>query len=101
MVTVRGVWSRWRTTPRWSALVRRGWTTITPPKSARLQQDSLRIHIEAARQTGLPLIIHARDADDDMACILTEEHAKGAYSCVMHCFSSSAALAQAALGLGF
>jgi len=70
-------------------------------ESARLQQDSLRIHIEAARQTGLPLIIHARDADDDMACILTEEHAKGAYSCVMHCFSSSAALAQAALGLGF
>lgn len=70
-------------------------------ESASIQQDSLRIHIEAARQTGLPLIIHARDADDDMARILTEEHAKGAYSCVMHCFSSSAALAQAALDLGF
>ena len=70
-------------------------------ESADAQQASLRIHIESARQTGLPLIIHARDADDDMARILTEEHAKGAYTCVMHCFSSSAVLAQAALGLGF
>jgi len=70
-------------------------------ESADLQQHSLRLHIEAARQTGLPLIIHARDADDDMARILTEEHARGAYTCVMHCFSSSAALAQAALALDF
>ena len=65
------------------------------------QQESLRIHIEAARQTGLPLIIHARDADDDMARILSEEHKAGAYSCVMHCFSSGPDLAQAALDLGF
>lgn len=70
-------------------------------ESAQAQQTSLRIHIEAARETGLPLIIHARDADEDMARILTEEHAKGAYACVMHCFSSSAALARAALDLGF
>ena len=70
-------------------------------ESAGIQQESLRIHIEAARQTGLPLIIHARAADDDMARILTEEHRAGAYSCVMHCFSSSAELAQAALDLGF
>lgn len=69
--------------------------------SKDIQQQSLRVHIEAARLTGLPLIIHARDADDDMARILTEEHAKGAYTCVMHCFSSGAALAQAALNLGF
>ncbi|WP_028955938.1 TatD family hydrolase [Sulfitobacter sp. 20_GPM-1509m] len=69
--------------------------------SAEVQQQSLRIHIAAARQTGLPLIIHARDADDDMARILAEEHANGAYSCVMHCFSSSAELARAALDLGF
>ncbi len=66
-----------------------------------IQQQSLRIHIEAARQTGLPLIIHARAADDDMARILSEEHAAGAYDCVMHCFSSSRALAEAALDLGF
>lgn len=66
-----------------------------------LQQDSLRLHIEAARRTGLPLIIHARDADDDMARILTEEYRAGPYGCVMHCFSSSADLARAALDLGF
>ena len=69
--------------------------------SMAAQQESLRIHIEAARRTGLPLIIHARDADADMARILTEEHRAGAYSCVMHCFSSGRALAEAALDLGF
>lgn len=69
--------------------------------SAEVQQTSLRTHIEAARLSGLPLIIHARDADNDMARILTEEYRNGAYSCVMHCFSSSAALARAALDLGF
>jgi TatD DNase family protein len=66
-----------------------------------IQQESLRIHIEAARRTGLPLVIHARDADADMARILTEEHRAGAYPCVMHCFSSGPALAEAALDLGF
>ncbi len=69
--------------------------------SAEIQKTSLRIHIAAARETGLPLIIHARDADDDMARILAQEHANGAYACVMHCFSSSAGLARAALDLGF
>jgi TatD DNase family protein len=69
--------------------------------TAQAQKDSLRIHIEAARQTGLPLIIHARDADEDMARILTEEHGQGAFSCVMHCFSSGADLAKTALELGF
>ena len=70
-------------------------------ESAAAQQESLRIHIEAARRTGLPLIIHARDADEDMARILTEEHRAGAFGCVMHCFSSTPALARAALDLGF
>ncbi|WP_425052351.1 TatD family hydrolase [Psychromarinibacter sp. S121] len=70
-------------------------------ESKDIQQESLRIHIEACRRTGLPLIIHSRDADEDMARILSEEHAAGAYSCVMHCFSSGRALAEAALGLGF
>ncbi|MEM7469943.1 MAG: TatD family hydrolase [Pseudomonadota bacterium] len=69
--------------------------------SKDVQQRSLRIHIEAARQTKLPLIIHARAADDDMARILSDEFKTGAYSCVMHCFSSSAELAKAALDLGF
>ncbi len=70
-------------------------------ESADIQQQSLRVHIAAARETKLPLIIHARAADDDMARILKEEYDKGAYTCVMHCFSSSAALAQAALDMGF
>lgn len=69
--------------------------------SATAQQTSLRVHIAAARETGLPLIIHARDADEDMARLLTEEYRNGPYNCVMHCFSSSAALATAALDLGF
>ena len=70
-------------------------------ESAEVQKTSLRIHIEAAQATGLPLIIHARAADDDMARILTEGFKSQPYTCVMHCFSSSAELAQAALDLGF
>lgn len=70
-------------------------------ESKDIQQQSLRIHIDAARETGLPLIIHARAADDDMARILREGYDNGAYRCVMHCFSSSAALAKAALGMDF
>ncbi len=70
-------------------------------ESAEVQKQSLRIHIEAAQQTGLPLVIHARAADDDMARILTEGYRAAPYACVMHCFSSSAELARAALDLGF
>lgn len=70
-------------------------------ESADIQKQSLRIHIEAARQTALPLIIHARAADEDMARILTDEHAAAPFTCVMHCFSSGAELAETALGLGF
>ncbi len=70
-------------------------------ESAKVQKQSLRIHIEAAQRTNLPLIIHARAADDDMARILSEEYRNAPYSCVMHCFSSSAELAKAALDLGF
>ena len=70
-------------------------------ESAELQKQSLRIHIAAARETKLPLIIHSRAADDDMAQILAEEHANGSFTCVMHCFSSRPALGRAALDLGF
>jgi TatD DNase family protein len=66
-----------------------------------IQQTSLRIHIEAAQETGLPLIIHARDADQDMETILSEGIAKRPYTCVMHCFSSGPRLAEAALEMGF
>jgi TatD DNase family protein len=70
-------------------------------ESAEIQKRSLRVHIEAAQETGLPLIIHARAADDDIARILTESFSAKPYTCVMHCFSSSAGLARAALDLGF
>lgn len=69
--------------------------------SAEVQKTSLRIHIQAAQETGLPLIIHARGADDDMAEILTAGFRARPYRCVMHCFSSSSDLARAALDLGF
>lgn len=70
-------------------------------QTAGVQAESLRIHIEAARQTGLPLIIHARAADDDIAAILVAEYRASPFTCVMHCFSSGAELARKALDLGF
>ncbi|MCY4303869.1 MAG: TatD family hydrolase [Aestuariivita sp.] len=70
-------------------------------ESADLQIQSLRIHIAAARETNLPLIIHSRKADDKMSQILTEEYRNGDFSAVMHCFSSSFQLAKSALELGF
>lgn len=87
--------------PKFVAIGETGLDYHYTAESAQAQQDSLRIHIEATRRTRLPLIIHARDADDDMARILAEEHRAGEYTCVMHCFSSTPALAQAALDLGF
>lgn len=70
-------------------------------ETAEVQKTSLRLHITAAQETGLPLIIHARAADDDMAAILTEGYRARPFTCVMHCFSSGPALAKAALDLGF
>jgi TatD DNase family protein len=70
-------------------------------ESADIQKTSLKIHIEAARETNLPLIIHSRAADEDMAAILKDEFNKGSYNCVMHCFSSSVELAKLSLDLGF
>ncbi len=64
------------------------------------QQISFRAHIEAARETGLPLIVHTRDADDDTAGILAEEMKKGPYTGLIHCFSSGRKLAEAAVDLG-
>ena len=70
-------------------------------ESAEVQKKSLYIHIEAAQTTKLPLIIHARGADQDMAEILKSEYKNAPYSCVMHCFSSSPELGKTALDLGF
>lgn len=69
------------------------------PRQAQAQ--GFRRHIAAARQTGLPLVIHARDADDDIAQVLTEEsQGKGAFPFVLHCFSASRALAETGVALG-
>jgi TatD DNase family protein len=87
--------------PKFVAIGETGLDYHYSAESMAVQKESLRLHIEAARQTGLPLIIHARAADEDMARILSEEYQAGAYSCVMHCFSSSKELATAALDLGF
>ena len=65
------------------------------------QAESFRVQIGVARELGLPIIVHARDADDDIAAIIEDEMAKGAFSGVLHCFSSGAALARRALAVGF
>ena len=69
------------------------------PRAA--QKESFRSHIAAARETGLPLIVHSRDADADTVAILQEEHAKGPFPGVIHCFTAWPELARAALDIGF
>jgi TatD DNase family protein len=64
------------------------------------QAISFRAHIAAARETGLPLIVHTRDADDDTASILEQEMAAGPFTGVVHCFSSSRRLAERAVAAG-
>jgi hydrolase, TatD family len=64
------------------------------------QQTSFRAHIAAARETGLPIIIHTRDAEEDTAAILREEMGQGAFTGVIHCFTASDAFADIALELG-
>ncbi|MES1976091.1 MAG: TatD family hydrolase [Pseudomonadota bacterium] len=64
------------------------------------QRASFRAHIAAARETGLPIVVHTRDAEKDTAEILREEMAKGAYPGVIHCFTASGAFADIALKLG-
>ena len=71
------------------------------PEVRALQADSFRAHLRAARLADLPLVIHARDADDDVAAILREEHAAGGpFRHLLHCFSSGPTLAETALSLG-
>src|SRR4029450_2757988 len=64
------------------------------------QERGFRNHIAAARATGLPLVIHSRDADEDMARILEEETGKGSFPAVLHCFTGGTDLAQRAVALG-
>jgi TatD DNase family protein len=69
----------------------------SPPS---VQAASFRVHIEAARRTGLPLIIHSREAEDDTASLIAEEMAKGDFRLLLHCYSSRSALAERGLALG-
>jgi TatD DNase family protein len=64
------------------------------------QERGFRSHIAAARETGLPLVIHSREADDDTARILEEESGKGAFPAVLHCFTGGPELAHRAVALG-
>lgn len=67
---------------------------------ADAQKIGLVRHIDAARRTGLPLVIHSRDADDDMMAILRAETERGAFPFILHCFSSGRALAETGIELG-
>ena len=64
------------------------------------QAAVFRQHIDAARRTGLPLVVHTREADEVMAAILREEHAKGPFKLLMHCYTSGVELAETAANLG-
>ena len=68
--------------------------------SRERQEISFRVHIEAARNSGLPIIVHTRDADEDTMRILYDEAAKGSFSGVIHCFSGSPRMAAVAVDLG-
>lgn len=69
------------------------------PREAQI--SNFRHHIEAARQCALPLIVHTRDADDDTIAVLTEEMSRAPFTGLLHCFTGTRRLAEAALGLGF
>jgi len=66
----------------------------------KIQQDLFRRHIEVARETNLPVIIHTRDAEDDTAAILEDELGKGAFPALIHCFTASPKFGQKMLDLG-
>lgn len=87
--------------PRCVAIGESGLDYFYERESMAVQQELFLRHIAAARATGLPLVIHARNADDDMIAILTQEMAKGRFTAVLHCFSSTPALAEAGVALGF
>ncbi len=65
-----------------------------------IQARVFRAHVTAARETGLPLVVHTREADDEMAAILEEEYAIGPFRMLMHCYTSGAELARRAAALG-
>jgi TatD DNase family protein len=87
--------------PRCVAIGEAGLDYFYDKSPREVQRRVFRAHIAAARLSGLPLVIHARDADEDMIDILKDEMKAGRYAAVLHCFSSGEALAQAGVELGF
>jgi TatD DNase family protein len=86
--------------PRCVAIGEAGLDYFYDKAPRKAQARGFRTHIEAARRTGLPLVIHARDADADIASILEEETGKGVFPFLLHCFSSGAELARTGVRLG-
>jgi TatD DNase family protein len=86
--------------PKVVAIGEAGLDNHWPDGSPEAQAEGFRAHIAAARETGLPLVIHTRDADDDCRKILDEEMGKGAFPAVLHCYTGGLPLAQHAVELG-
>jgi TatD DNase family protein len=86
--------------PKVVALGEAGLDNHWPERDPEAQEHSFRTHIAAARATGLPLVIHTRDADEDCRRILDDEMGKGAFPAVLHCYTGGLPLAQHAVELG-
>ena len=89
-----------RITQKWWAFGETGLDFYYNNSAEQAQKHSFRVHIEAARETGLPLVIHARNADDAIADMLEEEMKKGPFKPLLHCFAGGADLAERAADLG-
>jgi TatD DNase family protein len=86
--------------PKVVALGEAGLDNFYQHGSSEAQERGFRAHIAAARQTGLPLVIHTRDADDDCGRILEEEMTRGSFRAVLHCYTGGRELAMKAISLG-
>ena len=86
--------------PRVVALGEAGLDNFYQHGSREAQERGFRAHIAAARATGLPLVIHTRDADDDCGRVLEDEMAKGSFRAVLHCYTGGRELAMKAISLG-
>ena len=86
--------------PRVIAIGETGLDYYYDKSDRQVQQDLFRVHIEVARETGLPVIIHTRDAEDDTVKILSEEIGRGGFPALIHCFTASAEFGRAVLDLG-
>ncbi|WP_209347634.1 TatD family hydrolase [Pontixanthobacter sp. CEM42] len=88
------------THPRVIAIGETGLDYYYDKSDRKIQQDLFRLHITVARETGLPVIIHTRDAEDDTAAILEDELGRGAFPALIHCFTASSEFGRKVLDLG-